>query len=492
MKISKCSFRLLIFILLFQFLLFCFSFFVNKNVSFASSIAIANTNADTKTNTNAEDTNHINNSINSTDNVKDLSIYSPNCILMEASSGRILYAKDAQEVVFPASTTKIMTAILALENCELTDIATVSHNAIFSVPASYSHASLKEGEELTIEQLLNVLLIPSANDAANVLAEHISGSVDDFAVLMNEKAKEIGCLNTHFVNPNGVHNDEHTTTAYDLALMGRYAMQNSTFRSIIKKTRYSLPATNKYNKTDRIFNTTNDLLRENNSTAKHNYYYEYATGIKTGYTTDAGSCIVASAKKDNMEVIAVVLGGGTTKDGLSERNLDCITLFDYAFENYSMQTVQEKNNVLEEITVRGATSDTRKLNVLVKDDISILLSSEENAQNLEPEITYRDNLKAPISANEAIGKITYQVGDETYSSDLLAETSVIASGFLPTLLRILLIFVTLYLLYILLKPKNKNKKHGSGSYTKATKKSKKRKKKGGHFRCMQLNNFELL
>ena len=491
MKISKWSFRLLIFVLLFQFFLFYFSFFINENVSFASSTTNTNSNSGAE----ADTTNNITNSItpiNTTENVNDLSIYSSNCILMEASTGRILYAKDAQEIVFPASTTKIMTAILTLENCELTDIATVSHDAIFSVPASYSHASLKEGEELTIEQLLNVLLIPSANDAANVLAEHISGSVDDFAVLMNEKAKEIGCLNTHFVNPNGVHNEEHTTTAYDLALMGRYAMQNSTFRSIVKKTRYTLPATNKYDKTDRIFNTTNDLLRENNSTAKDNYYYEYATGIKTGYTTDAGSCIVASAKKDNMEVIAVVLGGGTTKDGLSERNLDCITLFDYAFENYSMQTVQEKNNVLEEITVRGATSDTRKLNVLVKDDIAILLSSEENTQNLEPEITYRDNLKAPLSANEVIGKITYQVGDEIYSSDLLAETSVIASGFLPILLRILLILVTLYLLYILLKPKNKNKKHGSGSYAKATKKSKKRKKKGGHFRCMQLNNFELL
>ena len=491
MKISKWSFRLLIFVLLFQFFLFYFSFFINENVSFASSTTNTNSNSGAE----ADTTNNITNSItpiNTTENVNDLSIYSSNCILMEASTGRILYAKDAQEIVFPASTTKIMTAILTLENCELTDIATVSHDAIFSVPASYSHASLKEGEELTIEQLLNVLLIPSANDAANVLAEHISGSVDDFAVLMNEKAKEIGCLNTHFVNPNGVHNEEHTTTAYDLALMGRYAMQNSTFRSIVKKTRYTLPATNKYDKTDRIFNTTNDLLRENNSTAKDNYYYEYATGIKTGYTTDAGSCIVASAKKDNMEVIAVVLGGGTTKDGLSERNLDCITLFDYAFENYSMQTVQEKNNVLEEITVRGATSDTRKLNVLVKDDIAILLSSEENTQNLEPEITYRDNLKAPLSANEVIGKITYQVGDEIYSSDLLAETSVIASGFLPILLRILLILVTLYLLYILLKPKNKNKKHGSGYYVKATKKSKKRKKKGGHFRCMKLNNSELL
>ena len=136
--------------------------------------------------------------------------------MLEKETGKILYEKNAYEVRYPASTTKIMTAILTVEKCELTDVATVSHNAIFTVPVSYSHASLKEGEEVTVEQLLNVLLIPSANDAANVLAEHISGSVDDFADLMNEKAKEIGCLNTHFVNPNGVYHKDQAGPGFPI------------------------------------------------------------------------------------------------------------------------------------------------------------------------------------------------------------------------------------------------------------------------------------
>ena len=275
-----------------------------------------------------------------------LSTYSPACILMEASSGKILYEKNSNQVRYPASTTKIMTAILVLENCELTDIATVSRNAIHSIPPDYVMCNIKEGEELTIEQLLNVLLIPSANDAAVVLAEHVAGSVSKFSDLMNEKAKEIGCKNTHFVNPNGIHNKNHVSTAYDLALIGQYAMKNNTFRKIVKKTQYTLPATNKYSKTDRTFKTTNDLLIKNTSTAKSNYYYPNATGVKTGYTGEAGNCLVAAAKKDNMEVISVVLGADFTKEGLSEKFLDSIALLDYAFDHYAIEILQEKNSVL--------------------------------------------------------------------------------------------------------------------------------------------------
>lgn len=409
-----------------------------------------------------------------TNNVENPNIttYSPACILMDAKTGKILYEKNSSAVRFPASTTKIMTAILTLENCKLTDTATVSHNAIFSVPAGYTHASLKEGEILTIENLLNVLLIPSANDAANVLAEHISGSVEEFSNLMNEKAKEIGCLNTNFVNPNGVHNKNHTSTAYDLALMGKYAMQNPIFREIVKKITYTLPSTNKYTKTDRSFVTTNDLLRENHSTAKDNYYYPYTIGIKTGYTSDAGSCIVAGASKDNMEMIAVVLGGETTSDGLSQRYLDCKTLFNYAFDNYTCKTFHAENSFLQEISVKGATRDTKNLRVLVKDEISILYKNDE-INELTPEILFDEKLKAPISANSVVGKITYHVGDETYSSDLIAETSVVASGILSFIIRIVLILVTLYLILLLIKtPKGKTNYQKKGGYKKKAKKSK--------------------
>lgn len=403
----------------------------------------------------------------------NLKTYCPSCILIEANTGKILYEKNSNDVRFPASTTKIMTAILTVENCNLDDVATVSHNAVYSIPYDYTHASLKEGEELTIEQLLYALMIPSANDAAIVLAEHISGSVEEFAKLMNKRAEELGCKNTHFVNPNGIHSKDHTSTSYDLALMGKFAMQNSIIRKIVSTTQFTLPATNKYSKTDRIFNNSNDLLN-----TYSRYYYEGTTGVKTGYTGEAGNCIIASAKKNDFEVILVVLGGESTNTGLSQRYLDCKTLFDYAFNNYSLKTLNEKNAVLKQITVRGATEETQNLNVLIKDKIAIFSENSADLSSLEPEITLDENLMAPISANSAIGKITYNYDGQTYSSDLIAETQVLSSDFLPLLFRILLIFVVLYLLFLLLKkPKNKSKK----TYKKKT--------KGGNYKFTQFSNY---
>ena len=403
----------------------------------------------------------------------NLKTYCPSCILIEANTGKILYEKNSNDVRFPASTTKIMTAILTVENCNLDDVATVSHNAVYSIPYDYTHASLKEGEELTIEQLLYALMIPSANDAAIVLAEHISGSVEEFAKLMNKRAEELGCKNTHFVNPNGIHSKDHTSTSYDLALMGKFAMQNSIIRKIVSTTQFTLPATNKYSKADRTFNNSNDLL-----STYSRYYYEGTTGVKTGYTGEAGNCIIASAKKNDFEVILVVLGGESTNTGLSQRYLDCKTLFDYAFNNYSLKTLNEKNAVLKQITVRGATEETQNLNVLIKDKIEIFSENSADLSSLEPEITLDENLMAPISANSAIGKITYNYDGQTYSSDLIAETQVLSSDFLPLLFRILLIFVVLYLLFLLLK-KTKNK----------SKKKYKKKTKGVNYKFTQFSNY---
>ncbi len=402
----------------------------------------------------------------------NLKTYCPSVILMETSTGKILYEKNANEISFPASTTKIMTAILTVENCNLNDVATVSHNAVYSIPYDYTHASLKEGEELTIEQLLYALMIPSANDAAIVLAEHISGSVEEFAKLMNKRAEELGCKNTHFVNPNGIHNKEHTSTAYDLALMGQFAMKNETIRKVVSTKQFSLPITNKYNKTDRIFNNTNDLL-----STYSKYYYEGTTGVKTGYTGEAGNCIIASAKKNDFEVLLVVLGGKSTSKGLSERYLDCKTLFDYAFDNYSIKTLNEKNSVLKKITVSGATKETQNLNLIVKDDIKIFADKNIDLSTLNPEITLDKKIRAPIAANSVVGKISYIYDDKEYSSDLIAQTQVIASGFLPVLFRVLLIIIVLYLLFLLLKPSKKSKKY-------------KKKSKGGTYKFTQFSNLK--
>ena len=403
-------------------------------------------------------------------NTGELSTNAKSCILMDAKSDKILYAKNAYEKMNPASTTKLMTAILTLENCKLTDIATVSHNAIYSIPVGYSHSSLKEDEELTIEQLLNVLLIPSANDAAVVLAEHISGSVENFSRLMNEKATQIGCKNTNFVNPNGIHNNNHYSTAYDLALIGKYAMKFPDIKRIAMVRQYSLPTTNKYNKTDRIFNATNALI---NPASK--YYYEYATGLKTGYTDCAGSCIVSSAKKGNIELIEVVLNATS----IAERYSDCKTMFNYGFNNYIYKKLQTSGNIIKTVDIENATSETKKLEISVRDDISVLMSANTNTENITPNIELKENLVAPIEENSVIGKITYTIDDKNYSSDLVAGNSVIPSNFEVILFRTSLVFLILYILYKILKhtsnkkPRRRNRSKIKTYNTKPTKKTRK-------------------
>ena len=253
------------------------------------------------------------------------------CVLMiERNSGEILYQKKAYEKMYPASTTKMLTAILVLEKCPLNEIVTVNASALNAVPPTYATAKLKAGEKFRVEDLLYALLIHSANDAANVLAEHVSGSISNYAEIMNKKAKEIGCENSHFTNPSGVHDTELYTTAYDLSLIARYAMNIEKFREIITTTTCTLPSTNIYPNADRTFTTSNDLINPDSD----KYYYEYANGIKTGYTNPAKDCIVASAKKDDKEFIVVILGDGFNEDNLRQKYIDCKTLFDYAFANY--------------------------------------------------------------------------------------------------------------------------------------------------------------
>lgn len=415
--------------------------------------------------------------LNSFANAPIPNVYSPACILMEEESGKILYSKNAHTRMYPASTTKIMTAILTLENCKLDEVAVASHNAVFSIPSGYSTATIQEGEELTIEQLLNVLLIPSANDAAVVLAEHIAGSVEAFADMMNSKAVDLGCTDTHFVNPNGIHNEEHYSTAYDLALIGRYAMQFDTFRTIVQKTSYALPTTNKYDKEDRLFNTTNELIKKNYSSSPTNYYYQYATGAKTGYTDAAKSCIVATATKDDISLIAVVLHDSSTEDGLSQRPIDCKTLFEFGFNNYSIQQIAEKNAVAKQIDVKNATKETKSLDLLYSDDLYGLIPDGVDLSTITPNIILTENLTAPIFEGTNLGTITYNIDGFDYSCTLLASHTVYKSDFVKTLLELMLLILFLFIFAKFLKFKNKKK-------TKNTKTSRSKKSSRNY-----VNNF---
>ncbi len=271
----------------------------------------------------------------------ELKIYSESAILIEQRTGKILYEKNIYDRKYPASTTKILTAIIALERCDLEETATASPQAINSVKSGYSTASIQIGETFTIEQLLDVMMIHSANEAANIIAEHISGSISEFAKLMNEKAKEIGCLDTNFVNPNGMHDENHYSTAYDMAQIARYCMKNQKFREIITKMECSLPMTELWQE-ERVFKNTNSLMISDNR-----YYYPYCNGIKTGFTTPAKNCLVASSNKDGFEVISVVLHAESTEERLSARYLDTINLFEYGYNKYNINDILEEYDLIE-------------------------------------------------------------------------------------------------------------------------------------------------
>lgn len=256
----------------------------------------------------------------------DLKLHSKSCILIERSTNRIAYEKNANEKMYPASTTKLLTAILAIENCNLSDKVLITNEMVSKIPSGYTIANLQVGETLTIEQLLNTLLIPSANDSGYALAIHMSGSIENFSKLMNEKAKQIGCTNSNFTNPSGIHNQNHYSTSKDMALIALYALKYPIIAEIGNTQFYSLPTIKGIT---RNFETTNTLLKKDEKS-----YYEYATGLKTGYTQPAGSCIVATAQKDNMEFLAVVLGAPEPSNEYNYRDIDCKTLFDYGFTNY--------------------------------------------------------------------------------------------------------------------------------------------------------------
>lgn len=380
-------------------------------------------------------------------------ISAESAILIENSTGKVLYGKNEEQRMFPASTTKILTAILTLENCNLNDVVTVTYDAISNIPSGYSLAALQTDEQVTVNQLLQMLMVHSANDAANALAIHISGSIENFANLMNEKVASLGLTNTHFVNPSGIHNENHYTTAHDLAIIMQYCMKNNTFRNLASLLSCSIPQTNKYEA--RTFYTTNSLLVKNDSNIANNRYYEYAIAGKTGFTTPAKNCLVSSARKDNLELICVVLASGTNADGSSTKFSDSKALFEYGYENYAYKSLIEQGVTAKTIDVSNATDESKSLDLVVADDISAFVNLSTFDENISPEIQIDENLSAPISQGQVVGKLSYTIDDDTYSSDLIASHSVIPARSPIIIVEIILLVIVLIILLKLLFPKKK-------------------------------------
>lgn len=379
-------------------------------------------------------------------------ITAESAILLESSNEKTLYSKNETQKMNPASTTKILTAIIAIENCNLQDIVIIPNSAISTLPEGYSVAPLQEGEKFTIEELLQVMLVYSANDAANAIAYHISGSIENFAKIMNNKVEELGLRNTHFTNPSGMHNENHYTTAYDLAIIMKYCMKNSTFRKLSKIKNCKLPATEKYE--ERTFSTTNELIEPQST-----YYYKYAIAGKTGYTSQAQNCLVSVANKDGLELICVILSVGIYPNNLSAKFIETKSLFDYGYNNYTISKICERNTIQTQIKILNATKETKKLDLLISEDIYALISQKDLENGLTPEIKLEKKLLAPISQGEKIGKITYTIDNEKYSTDLIASHNVEISKTLILSIQILMIILILFILYKFLfdyKLKNRN------------------------------------
>lgn len=257
------------------------------------------------------------------------SVYGASAILMDADSGAILYASNAHERLYPASITKIMTGLLAIENLNLNDTITYTNQILITIPSDAAKLGLVEGETTTIRDALYALLLRSANEVATGLAFQVSGSESEFAKLMTERAAQAGALDTHFANASGLHQDDHYTTAYDMAMIAKTAMANPEFATIWGSENYTLAATNK-SESFRIWHRHALLL----STSQ--YYYPYAIGGKTGYTDEAGRTLVTAAEKDGLRLICVIM-----KSDDDHIFSDTISLFDYGFNNFTKVNIKD-------------------------------------------------------------------------------------------------------------------------------------------------------
>ncbi len=322
-------------------------------------------------------------------------------VVMDAGNGQILYQKNAGKKLYPASTTKILTAVIALEQSDLDEMVTVTENA---VGVEGTAIGLQKDEKLPMRSLMYALLLNSANDAAVAIAEHISGSVEEFASLMNKKASELGAKDSHFVNPHGLTEAHHKTTARDLAVIARYAMQNDKFREIVATLNKEIKRGVPEEKEPQIWTYNHNRLLTT---------YSGATGIKTGYTSAAELCIVGAAKRDERELIAVVLKSPTQNTLYS----DVSALLDYGFDEFEPRKLVEKGEIIMRIDVPHGTKG-----LLVEAKDSLIYNFPVGAPNdITKEVKPVSGLNAPVKEGDVVGKVLIYNGDkQTGQVDLLA------------------------------------------------------------------------
>ena len=341
-------------------------------------------------------------------------------IVMDASTGQIVYEKNAYEKMYPASITKVMTALLALEKGTLSSTVTMSNDAVWGIDRASSHIALDVGEKITLEDALYAALLVSANEASWAIAEHIGNSLTNFCDMMNSKAKSLGCVNTHFTNANGLHDDEHYSCAYDMALIAKEAIKNNDFMTITSTQKHVISPTN-LQPEERTLWQDNKLIKEESE-----YYYPYCQGGKTGFTDEAGATLVTWAKKDDIQLICVILGSPSAKDSYN----DTAKLYEYVFKNYkyedifssyefSPETKTDISYYLDEY-YNGKNVGTIELTIEEQKPLLIKQSEKENLSMVL--VLSTDNIN-----NNIVGTMEVQCGEATIASHPVSVSGYICS-----------------------------------------------------------------
>jgi len=398
-------------------------------------------------------------------------------ILYEQSNKETLLESNADEKLYPASTTKLLTAALAMEYGNPDDIVTVTDAATKDLYAQGSSSYLIAGEQIPFMDLMRYLLVASGNDAANALAIHVSGSIDAFVTLMNNKVQELGCTNTHFTNPNGLPDENHYTSARDLLKIALYAMQNKDIAQIVTQTSVVLPVTNKHAKSTTKY-STNYMLPGNN--ANPAYAYEGCLGIKTGSTTAAGLCFISAAAKDGLTFFTVVLGAVKGTDGSMGNFAATKKLFDFAKENYSVQVMLKPSEPICTVPVRLAADKQDTVLLTPEESITALLPTDFKTTDLKLDYKAPDSVDAPVEKGQALGELTITYNGREYAKMKLVATSSIErsealyildriTGFLGSttfkiILAAIVAFILILLVYVIVFNRHRRKRRGRGRH----------------------------
>ncbi|MGL4655388.1 MAG: serine hydrolase [Sarcina sp.] len=330
-------------------------------------------------------------------------------ILIDAKTGEILADKNSEKKFAPASTTKVMTALLTLENTKLTDMVTIGENPPF---AEGSSIALKEGDVYSVENLLHALLLESSNDSAMALAEHISGSEKEFAKLMTQRAKELGAKSTNFVNASGLPDDNHFTTAYDLSLIMKEALKHQDYTRISQVLSYELPVSKVDNQTKWVNNSTT-MYNESNSN-----YYKPLIAAKTGYTDLARSCYVAAAEKNGQVLVSVLLKTENKYDNFK----DTRALFDYGFDNFDIIQLYSKGDVVTDITVNET-----QVPLMASKDVFYLVDKTDTTLSRSAKTLDQTGATPNLNLEQKdLTKTSFKEGDKILSTEVLIDNEVVA------------------------------------------------------------------